>query len=93
MFKKREDPIEAAFDAELMQLLVLAREEDGYTDDYKSIIQQATKLKELRAKPDTISMETWATIGANLAGIAIILSHERTHIIASKAFGLVKKIL
>jgi hypothetical protein len=92
MFKKREDPIEAAFDAELMQLLVLAREENGYTDDYKSIITQATKLKELRTT-DKISKETWATIGANLAGIAIILSHERTHIIASKAFGLVKKIL
>jgi hypothetical protein len=92
MFKKREDPIEAAFDAELMQLLVLAREENGYTDDYKSIINQATKLKELRVT-DKISKETWATIGANLAGIAIILSHERTHIIASKAFGLVKKLV
>jgi hypothetical protein len=92
MFKKREDSIETAFDAELMQLLVLAREENGYTDNYKSIIAQATKLKELRTK-DTISKETWATIGANLAGIAIILSHERTHIIASKAFGLVKKLV
>jgi len=93
MFKKREDPIETAYDEQLLHLLELARKEEGYTDDYKSIISQATKLKELRTKPDTISKETWATIGANLAGIAIILTHERTHIIASKAFGLVKKIL
>jgi hypothetical protein len=92
MFKKREDPIEAAIDNEIMQLLVLAREEEGYSDDYKSIISQITKLKEIRTT-DRISKETWATIGANLAGIAVILSHERTHIIASKAFGLVKKIL
>lgn len=92
MFKKREDPIESAIDKEIMQLLVLAREEEGYTDDYKSIINQLTKLKEIR-KDDRISKETWATIGANLAGITIILTHERTHIIASKAFGLVKKIL
>jgi hypothetical protein len=92
MFKKTTDPIEAAYDRELLHLLELARDEDGYTDDYKSIISQATKLKELRTT-DKISKETWATIGANLAGIAIILSHERTHIIASKAFGLVKKIL
>jgi hypothetical protein len=92
MFKKREDPIETAYDEQLLHLLELARKEDGYTDDYKSIISQATKLKELRTT-DTISKETWATIGANLAGIAIILTHERTHIIASKAFGLVKKIL
>lgn len=92
MFKKREDPIETAFDREMMHLLVLARDENGYTDEYKSIISQATKLKEIRAT-DRISKETWATIGANLAGIAIILSHERTHVIASKAFGLVRKIL
>lgn len=93
MFKKTPDPIETAYDRELLHLLELARDENGYTDDYKSIISQATKLKELRTKPDVISKEVWATIGANLAGIAIILSHERTHIIASKAFGLVKKIL
>jgi hypothetical protein len=92
MFKKTPDPIEAAYDEQLLQLLELARQENGYTEDYKSIISQATKLKELRTT-DRISKETWATIGANLAGIAIILTHERTHIIASKAFGLVKKIL
>jgi hypothetical protein len=92
MFKKTIDPIETAYDEQLLHLLELARKEQGYTDDYKSIISQATKLKELRTT-DRISKETWATIGANLAGIAIILSHERTHIIASKAFGLVKKIL
>lgn len=91
MFKKREDPIETAYDEQLLHLLELARKEEGYTDDYKSIISQATKLKELRTT-DKISKETWAMIGANLAGIAIILTHERTHIIASKAFGLLKKI-
>lgn len=91
MFKKREDPIETAYDEQLLHLLELARKEEGYTDDYKSIISQATKLKELRTT-DKISRETWAMIGANLAGIAIILTHERTHIIASKAFGLLKKI-
>jgi hypothetical protein len=91
MFNKREDPIESAYDEQLLHLLELARKEEGYTEDYKSIISQATKLKELRTT-DRISKETWATIGANLAGIAIILTHERTHIIASKAFGLLKKI-
>jgi hypothetical protein len=91
MFKKREDPIESAYDEQLLHLLELARKENGYTEDYKSIISQATKLKELRTT-DRISKETWATIGANLAGIVIILTHERTHIIASKAFGLLKKI-
>jgi hypothetical protein len=91
MFKKNQDPIEARYDDMLLHLLELAQKEYQYTDDYKSMINQAIKLKELRTT-DKVSKETWATIGANLAGIMIILSHERTHIIASKAFGLVKKI-
>src|SRR5690349_3564846 len=92
MFKKHQDPIETRIDKEILHLLELAHDENAYTAEYKSIIAQVSKLKELRTT-DTISKETWATIGANLAGIAIILTHERTHIIASKAFGLVKKIL
>lgn len=91
MFKKREDPIESAIDNEMIHLLELARDEDGYSDKYQSIIKQVSELKKLRTT-DRISKETWAMIGSNLAGIAIILTHERTHIIASKAFGLLKKI-
>lgn len=89
---KREDPIETEIDKEIFQLLVLAREENGYTDNYKSIINQVSKLKELRTT-DKISKEAWLTVGTHLAGIAIILSHERTHVIASKAFGFLKKIV
>jgi hypothetical protein len=37
-------------------------------------------------------MDTWATIGANLAGIIIILNHERAHVIATKSLGLVRKL-
>lgn len=39
-----------------------------------------------------ISNDTLAIIGANLAGIAIILGYERINIITSKAFGLVSKL-
>lgn len=42
-------------------------------------------------KPDRISKETWAAIGANLAGIVLILGHERANVIASKALGFVLK--
>lgn len=39
-----------------------------------------------------ISNETWATIGANLLGIVLVLGHERAHVITTKAFGLISKI-
>lgn len=57
------------------------------------------KLKELEAELKKkqnsafgkVSVETWATIGTNLAGIILILGHERANVITSKAFGLLKK--
>jgi hypothetical protein len=49
------------------------------------------KLVELRKK-DSVSLETWVTVGTHLAGMFMILNHERAHVIASKAFGLLRKI-
>lgn len=91
MFKKREDPIETEIDREILHLLELAKDEDGYSDKYKDIIAKVSKLKELRTT-DKISKETWATIATHIAGIVVILSHERTHVITTKAFSLLKKI-
>lgn len=41
---------------------------------------------------DRLSKAQLATILANLAGIAVIMTHERTHIIVTKAFGLLSKL-
>jgi hypothetical protein len=90
MFKR--NPIEAKLDMQIDALLHLMEQENGYTDDYKSMANQLTTLMELRQK-HTISKDAWLTVGANLAGIIVVLNHERAHIIASKAFGLVKKIV
>jgi hypothetical protein len=49
------------------------------------------KKEEFQTKPK-ISYETWATIGANLLGIGMILMHERAHVVATKALGFVSKL-
>lgn len=90
MFKKSE--IETKIDDEIIELLEsLKKEPDKNTKEYASMVEQVVKLQELRHKGG-ISKETLATIGANILGIVVILGHERAHVIASKAFGLVKKI-
>jgi hypothetical protein len=89
MFKK--NPIEAQLDAEIMKLLEEMKEESKTSDEYVKMVDQLKKLYELR-NSSRISNETWATIGANLAGIVIILSHERAHVIATKSLSLVKKL-
>jgi len=90
MFKK--NPIEAQLDVEIATLLAkMAEDDDKTSDEYASMLDQMSKLYKLREE-NSISMDTWATIGANLLGIVIILSHERAHVIASKSFGFVKKL-
>lgn len=90
MFKK--NPIDSKIDAEIMTLLAeMEKEDDKTTDAYALMIDQMIKLQKLRKEND-ISADTWATIAANIVGIAIILNHERAHVIASKSFGFVRKL-
>lgn len=93
MFKKTEDAVAVRIDNEIHQLLDLMDRENGYTDDYKTMVNQVTKLIELRDKPDKISMDTWVTVGTHVAGLIVLMNHERAHVIASKAFGLLRKIV
>lgn len=51
----------------------------------------AIKLEELALKK-TITKEALLNVGTHVAGLIVLMNHERAHVIASKAFGLVKKI-
>lgn len=91
MFKK--NPLDLKIDEEIHKLLdQMSQEEDRTSTKYTTMVAQLASLRKIR-KEDSISKETMATVAANLAGIVIILGHERAHVIASKAFSLVKKIV
>jgi hypothetical protein len=62
------------------------------TEEYSKAVAASAKLIEMRKK-DSVSLETWVTVGTNLAGIFMLMNHERAHVIASKAFSLIKKIV
>lgn len=47
-------------------------------------LERLYKVKELE-KPERVSPDTWALIGANLVGIALIITHEYTNPITTKA--------
>jgi hypothetical protein len=90
VFEKNE--IEAALDAEIIQVLASMKDDDKETEEYTKKVASFEKLYELRHK-SRISNETIATIAANFLGLVVIMNHERAHVIASKAFGLIKKII
>lgn len=60
---------------------------------YDTALDQVIKLNEIKAKqaPDRISKDTLALIAANLTGILLIITHEHTHVIATKAMQHVLK--
>jgi|JI9StandDraft_1071089.scaffolds.fasta_scaffold441265_2 methylthioribose-1-phosphate isomerase len=65
-------------------------EED--TELYAQILDQIVKLNKMKNEnSSSVSKDTLALIGANLAGILLIITHEHTNVIATKAMSLVVK--
>lgn len=92
MFKRAEDPIKKALDAQILDLFRDMTDADAYDEDYQIMASTVTKLYELRQK-ERVSMDAVIAAVTHLAGLAVVLQHERVHVIASKAFGLIKKIV
>lgn len=68
---------------------------DPQTDQYARMREQLTELYKIKNENRSrrVSPDTLATIGANLLGIGIIVGHERTHIVTSKALTFIRKLV
>ena len=62
--------------------------------EYPAMVTQLDTLYSLRnaSAPKPMSTGEKATIAANIAGIALILNHERMGVITSKALGFILKL-
>lgn len=90
MFAKSETPL----DQEIARLLGELSNEDVAGQRYAQIADQLVKLYKLQEVHNTkkLSADTIATIVANLAGIIVIVGHERAHVVTSKAVGFLTKL-
>lgn len=63
------------------------------SDEYSATLEHISKLHKMREdeKSHRVSADTAAVIGANLAGILLILRHEHVNVITSRAMNLVMK--
>lgn len=63
------------------------------SDEYKKIVDQLERLNKIAASTgsEKVSKDGLIAVVGNLAGIGLILSHERLHVITSKALGFVIK--
>lgn len=87
---KTETPLNAAMN-ELLRELV---QTEGDSEQAERIVARLTELNELQKTNSSgpISKDALVTAGANLAGILLILNHERAHVVTSKALGFVMKL-
>lgn len=93
MFKP--NPLNVKLDEIIDRLMQDMTEVDPDTEKYAAMADQLTKLYAIKneTRSRRVSPDTLANVAANLAGIAIIVGHERVHIVTSKALGFIKKLV
>lgn len=64
------------------------------TARYSAAVDQVAKLYKIKTEnqPDRLKKDTLAIVAGNLLGILVIVSHERAHIVTSKALSFVQKV-
>jgi len=92
MFKKKNEliGIDLVIDLATTELLDL---KPG-SPEYDKVLEQLEKLNKIAKsnKSDPVSKDGLLGVIANLAGIGLILQHERLHVITTKALGFVRTL-
>lgn len=93
MFNKQKEPskLDKAIDSIYEEMASV----NADSKEYAAMTKQLTKLHKMktqekssrRPSPDTIMF-----VIANLAGIGLIIGHERGHVITSKALGFITRM-
>lgn len=81
--------LEEAITAAIKQLDVTP----AYSKEYAKTLKCIERLNALKNDSSArVSPDVLATVLANLAGIALIVGHERAHVVTSKALSFVMKL-
>ena len=94
MFIKKRPVTRSGLDDAIDRLLREMEDWSGNDEEYGTLVSRLSKLHEMRMKenPDRISKDTLAIVAGNLAGIVLIVGHERAHVVTSKALNFVMKL-
>lgn len=98
MFTKKSSTNKDGLTKAIDSLLEEMSDLNGDDPEYAKMADQLTKLyalKEVDHRVESthrVSMDTMAVVGANLAGILMIVGHERANVVTSKALSLLLKL-
>lgn len=94
MFTKKATKEDEGLNKLIDQLQTRMSDEPFNTQEYATLTEQLTKLYAIKEKKNSLkrpSADTLAVVAGNLAGIIMIVGHERAHVVTSKAIGFILK--
>lgn len=95
MFKPKTPELPSVLDNVIDDLLLAIKTSTTpQNESYAKMVDNLVKLEDIRnaQRPDRLSRDTIATVSANLAGILLILNHERAGVVTSKALSFITKL-
>lgn len=95
MFNRTPDSNDKLLNETIDRIMLDMKTEDPDSEKFATAADQLVKLYALKNENRSrrVSPDTLATIVANLLGIGIIVGHERTHIVTSKALTFIRKLV
>lgn len=78
---------------EIDRVLTLMSNANPISTEYADLTASLSKLYEFKesTSKNRLSKDTMAIVAGNLAGIMMIVGHEKLHVVTSKALGFVMK--
>ena len=94
MFTKKSKTELPGLEKAIDELLHEMHSVNGDSEEYAKMVKQLGALYTIRDQngPKRVSPDTIAIVAGNLAGIALIVGHERAGIVTSKALSFVMKL-
>lgn len=94
MFRKKPCPEELELNTEITRVLaVLARCEPDSPEYTAGVANLAVLYAQKDNIPSTrVSPDMWATVGANLIGLALITQYERANVFGGQAIKFVRQL-
>ena len=96
MFNKKTNPNVDALNEIIDIVNTELKTTDPSSAEYSKLLDHLSTLHKIANDDNTsrvrVSPDTWANIAGHLAGIALIVKYEETHVLASKAVSFVQKL-
>lgn len=90
---RKKPSADSKLELEILRLVRLLPDAHDDQEKYDQITDRMDRLAKIQTtrKSVQVSRDTWALIGANILGIILIMGHEYTHPITTKALNLAIK--